>query len=255
MLDRQFGHRPITRQLESRRSLAEVVEASDRDAGQPARPLDEETPRRSVDERGRARAAVLVGQAHAGLQSLGEVVPGELPPRHDPLDDDQPLAHRLAQDPRRPATRDAPAGVLGEAAPIGVDAGVARPPVGEVIRLADERPDVLPRREDHTGGFDHSSPTSDWIRPTRSEMKRCRSDEDTTTATVAPSPATAKASIGPMPARPWKSRETPRASMSSAPFSCARRTATSSLVPGAGRIAEGSPRRSTRARPGARPPG
>src|SRR5436190_17311761 len=43
---------------------------------------------------------------------------------------------------------DLPARARSEAAPTGLDAGDSRPPVGEVVRLDEERPDVVERREE-----------------------------------------------------------------------------------------------------------
>ena len=48
-----------------------------------------------------------------------------------------------------------PAGSRRQAAPVGLDGMDARPPVGEVVRLGEELPDVLTRREQLSGG-DHT---------------------------------------------------------------------------------------------------
>ena len=55
-------------------------------------------------------------------------------------DDDQALAPRLPQEAGRPAAHHRPARAFLEPASVRRDTAVGRPPVGEVVRLGDQRP-------------------------------------------------------------------------------------------------------------------
>src|SRR4029079_11643964 len=104
-----------------------------------------------------------------------------------------------------------------EPAPIGLDTGVARPPVGEMVRLGDEGPDVLPGNRQALRRHLPHRPRRDCTRCARSSMKRWRSDETATAATSAPSPPKTKRNIGPIPAPPRNRLQPPPARTRSSP--------------------------------------
>src|SRR5262245_10185530 len=254
------------------------------------RSLGVDPPERAGHPRRCLRFPTLVLEHDAHFEPLAQVVPGELAARAHAFDEDEPRPVGPAQEPWTKRTDHRPARVLLEAAPVALDARVAGPPVGQGVTLGKERTDFLPGKRENARLLRLHSPRTDCTRCASSSMKRWRSDDTATAATRAPSPPKTKRNIGPSPARPRKRLDTPRASMSlsptfrrvkkvddiparfrsrnssrlkwvptatmsSAPFSCASRMATSSLIPGEGRTAEGRPNRSMRSRPGACPSG
>src|SRR5262245_21814238 len=66
----------------------------------------------------------------------------------DVEDEQRPRRERLAEPVGAVRPDDLPARARGEPAAVRLDAGDVRPPVGEVVRLREEPPDVLDRRED-----------------------------------------------------------------------------------------------------------
>jgi hypothetical protein len=65
-----------------------------------------------------------------------------------------------------------PARAFGDAAPVGPHGGDPGPPVGEVVRLGDKRPDVVARREQLTRGADarHGSADSEQVAQAKREV-------------------------------------------------------------------------------------
>src|SRR5207248_3367723 len=183
-----------------------------------------------------------------------------------------------------------PARAGSETAPVGLHPGDAGPPVRQVIGLGDERPDVGARREQLARGADdgHPSPSPSLTRRTSRSIRWRSAGETAIATTIAARPARAKATNGSRPTRRLARRETPFAStrisptfnrvtkvddmparsrsrnsirlkcvptatISSAPFSYASSSATSSLIPGAATSFGSRPSCSRRAAPGAPP--
>jgi len=93
-----------------------------------------------------------------GGERLLEITPAEAEAGLDRDDHDQALTARPAQEPGFAATGDFPASALGQTTAIRPDRRVSRPPIGEVSRLGQERPDVAARREELSLRFDPHRP-------------------------------------------------------------------------------------------------
>src|SRR5437773_7548267 len=81
------------------------------------------------------------------VEALGRKLERDAPHRHDVEHEERSGRLRPPEEPRLVRRHDLPARSGREAAAVGFDAGDARPPVGEVVRLGEERPDVLERGE------------------------------------------------------------------------------------------------------------
>jgi hypothetical protein len=120
------------------------MQASERLSRCRPQPLRDEAPRRSLE--GECREGVTIGPGldpDLGGEALLEVVPAEPERGLNHSDDDLPFAAGSPQEARRTATRNLPAGSLGEASPVGPNRRVLGPPVGQVVWLGKERPDIL----------------------------------------------------------------------------------------------------------------
>ena len=107
-------------------------------------PFGDEPPRRGVD--GHDRAGVPVArelEPDLRVEALLDVVPREPERRLDGGHDDQPLSPGPAKESRRATSGHLPAGALGEPAPVRPNRRVLGPPVGEVMRLGQERPHIV----------------------------------------------------------------------------------------------------------------
>ena len=89
---------------------------------------------------------------------LLNVTPAEPVIRLNGRDDDRPFAPGPLEEPGRTSAHDLPASPRGEPAPVRPDRRVARPPVGQVSRLGEERPHVSARRQELALGFDSHRP-------------------------------------------------------------------------------------------------
>src|SRR5205823_13714020 len=87
-----------------------------------------------------------------------------------------------------------PARARREAAAVRLDAEDARPPVGEVVRLGDEGPDVGARREQvpRRPNDRHPSPRPSLTRRTSRSIRWRSAGETAIATTIAASPASAK---------------------------------------------------------------
>ena len=95
-----------------------------------------------------------------GRELLLDVAPDEAALRFDGRDHDDALGLRPPEQADLAAAGDLPARALGKTAPVGAHGGVAGPPVGEMVRLGEERPRVGPGRDQLRLGFDpHARPT------------------------------------------------------------------------------------------------
>lgn len=110
--------------------------------------LAQETPERAIHPSRRLRLPTRVFQSQAGLEALLDIVPCELGSGRHSADDDEAISTRAAKKTGGTAADHGPAGALGQAAPVGLDTGVRRPPVRKAVRLGNERPNVRPRREE-----------------------------------------------------------------------------------------------------------
>lgn len=108
---------------------------------------DEAKPWRFDGEGGACVSAGGRLQPDLGIEVLLEVTPAEAYGRLDHGHDDQPFSARASQEPGVGAARHLPAGPLGQAATVGPDCRVPGPPVGEVIGLREQLPDVVGSRD------------------------------------------------------------------------------------------------------------
>src|SRR4051812_42309577 len=149
-----FGARALTgfqgssaggRRSEIVAGLDEVVQPVERMHGVAAPKAYE---KRAVDEERRRRAA-LVDRTQRELHV--DPVAGQLERdpfhRRDLEDEQHPCRLRPPEKARLVRAEDAPACARREPATVGLDARDAGPPVGQVVRLCEERPDVVDRRE------------------------------------------------------------------------------------------------------------
>ena len=97
-----------------------------------------------------------------GRELLLDVAPDEAAFRLDGRDHDDAVGLRPPEQADLAATGDLPARALGDTAPVGANGGIAGPPVGEVVRLGEQRPGVRPGRDQLRLGFDpHPRVTAD----------------------------------------------------------------------------------------------
>src|SRR6185437_3588798 len=128
----------------------QAVQPFERDARQRAAQAEE--PRR-VDHEGGLRAAlVLRVDRHVGIDPVSSEVERDPASRHDVEDDERSGGLPAAKVPGLGRADDLPSRAGCEAAPVGLDSCDAGPPVGEVVRLCEEVPDVVERREQHALG-------------------------------------------------------------------------------------------------------
>ena len=126
-------------------SLAKGVQSGERLPRQRAQPLGHEPPREASSDEGRAGVSVRA-RARAGCprEACSRSRQTRRRPGSTLGDHDHSLAAGPPQQAGRRAADDLPARALGEAAPVGPDRRVAGPPVGEVVRLGEQLPDVAP---------------------------------------------------------------------------------------------------------------
>ena len=136
------------RRLEPRGSLAQGMEPSQRAPGE--RTAEAVQPRR-LEFQGRNRAIVSPRfEPELRIDVVARERPREQLRSSHAGDEKHPARSRAPKERRPVRSVDLPACSLGETAPSGTNTGQARPPVGEVMRLGDERPDVVARREQLT---------------------------------------------------------------------------------------------------------
>ena len=104
------------------------------------------------------RAVVKNGYPLLIADRLLKVTPAEAEAGLDRDHHDQALTAGPTQEPGCAAAGDFPASALGQTTAIRPDRRVPRPPVGEVTRLGQERPDVATRREELSLRFDPHRP-------------------------------------------------------------------------------------------------
>src|SRR3954447_9108405 len=125
----------------------ERVQARERLGGEAAPQPDQE--RRLHDERGLRPVALGRTQCQLRLDAVAGELEGDPLHRHDVQHQERAGHLRLAEGRRLGPAEDLPARAGREAAPVRLDSRDARPPVGEVVRVGEERPDVGHRREQH----------------------------------------------------------------------------------------------------------
>src|SRR3954447_25609451 len=100
-----------------------------------------------VDDELRVRAPLVPGaQRELGLDPVVDHLEREPLERHDVEHEQGPVHLRPPEVGRLVRPDDDPTRAGCEPAPVRLDAGDARPPVGQVVRLGDECPDVVERR-------------------------------------------------------------------------------------------------------------
>src|SRR3954451_15438441 len=124
--------------------LHEIVEAGERLVRERAADGEE---RRVDHERRLGLPPLDVGEVELRVEVLSRQLEGEPAHRHDLEDEQLPGGVRLLQEARPVGAEHLPPRARGQAATVGLHAGDAGEPVGEVERLRDERPDVPERRE------------------------------------------------------------------------------------------------------------
>src|SRR3954469_25301270 len=100
------------------------------------------------DERCHGAALVDRSQRELDVDSVTGQLECEPLHRDDVENQEHPRGLRAAKKTRLVGTEAAPPRTGGEAAAVGLDAGDAGPPVGQVVGLGEERPDVVDRREE-----------------------------------------------------------------------------------------------------------
>jgi hypothetical protein len=135
------------------------MQAGERVAWQWPQALCDESPPGSLERQRCAGMAAPGGLDHDFDQEpLLNVAPAEPLIRLSGRNHDRPFASRTLEKTGRAPADDLPASARGEAASVGPDRGVPRPPVGEVSRLGEERPDVSSRGQELALGFDPHRP-------------------------------------------------------------------------------------------------
>ena len=131
-------------------SLAQGVEPGQCAPGQ--RPAEPVQPRR-LDRKGCERPvrAVLL-EFQLGVDVVADQGPGEALGALDAAHEQLAAGGCPTEERRAVVTLNVPAGALRDAAAVRLDAGDPRPPVGKVVRLRDERPHVVARREEQARG-------------------------------------------------------------------------------------------------------
>jgi hypothetical protein len=132
---------------EARSSLAEGVQPGERLARSSPKALEVESPPGGLERESRERAPIGRGELDLGGESLLQVAPPEPAEWLDCGQDDHPLSAGTAKETGGPAAGNLPACAFGNSPAVCVDARVARPPIGEVVRLGEKSPDVLRGRE------------------------------------------------------------------------------------------------------------
>src|SRR5438045_3488746 len=110
-------------------------------------PPEPDQPRALDDECHLGPRVVDRAQRHLGLHTVAGELERDALPRLHVEHEQRPGRHRLAEIAGPIGPEHLPAGAGCEAAAVRLDARDARPPVGEVVRLREERPDVVDRRE------------------------------------------------------------------------------------------------------------
>src|SRR6266550_8035121 len=127
-------------------------------AQQPVQPVERHARQRSAqaeqpgcvdDERRLRTALVLCANRQVRVDSLRGEVERDPIPRHDVEHDERPGRLPAAEVPGLARADDLPPRAGCEAAPVGLDSCDAGPPVREVVRLREEGPHVVERREQH----------------------------------------------------------------------------------------------------------
>src|SRR5436190_467003 len=128
--------------------LDEVVQPLERLHRVAATKADE---KRAVDdERGHGAALVDRTQRELDVDPVARELEGNPLHRHDVDDKEHPCGLRAAEKARLVRAEDPPPCARGEPAAVGLDARDAGPPVGEVVGLGEERPDVVDRRDERS---------------------------------------------------------------------------------------------------------
>src|SRR5437879_929091 len=127
----------------------QVVQPVEREARQGAAQAEE--PRRVHDEERVGAALVLCVDGQVGLDAVRGELERESSHRHDVQHDERAGRLRAPEVAGLRRADDLPPRAGCEAAPVGLDSSDARPPVREVVRLREEGPDVVERREQHAG--------------------------------------------------------------------------------------------------------
>jgi hypothetical protein len=146
----------VEHSVEPRGSLAEGMQPRERFLRGETEPLDRDAPPRCLDGHARSRLAVVAFEVDRSGEPLLHVVPGDAAILLDRRDRYQPLLAGTAKQPSLVAD-DLPPRPGLEPTAIRANDSVTRPPVGEVARLREQRPDVARRRQQLPFGL-HSHP-------------------------------------------------------------------------------------------------
>src|SRR4051794_38238790 len=162
--------------------LDEVVEPLERLHRVAAAEADEK--RAFDDERGSRAALVERTQRELDVDPVARELESNALHRHDVDDEEHPYGLRPSEEARLVRAEDTPPRARGEPASVGLDTRDARPPVGEVVGLREEGPDVVDRRDERsvscvprqgTPGRRACAPARPCARPRRAARSACAS--------------------------------------------------------------------------------
>src|SRR6266536_2513848 len=179
------------------------VQARERLSREAAAEPDQE---RALDDE-RDLGPVVRGRAERqlGLDPVARELEREPLHGHDVQHHERPGHLRLPEIARPVRAEHLPARAGGEAAPVGLDARHARPPVGEVVRVGEERPHVGQRREQRPGGSVPGHRAYEWTLARNSCPPSMRSSSARRSPSASRSIRVCVGSPGTFSTRKWRS--------------------------------------------------